>query len=138
MPFEQVIAFCSRTLADKKGYSYPTNPSEYLKFTDNSDISDWAVDTTALAVREKLIESGGMVEPQKNISRSEAAVILYRLFMLLYEPPVMAMDIDDTSVDIPIIPIAAGTGLVLASGIGGVIIWKKARQKNKQKGVNRD
>lgn len=129
VPLEQVIAFCSRTLADKKGYSYPTNPSEYLNFTDNSDISDWAIDTTALAVREKLIESGGTLEPQKDISRSQAAVILYKLFMLLYEPPVTAMDIDDTSVDIPIIPIAAGTGLVLASGIGGAIIWKKSKAK---------
>lgn len=130
VPFEQVIAFCSRTLADKKGYSYPANPSEYLKFTDNSDISEWAVDTTALAVREKLIESSGTLEPQKNISRSEAAVILYKLFMLLYEPPVTAMDIDDTSTNIPVIPIAAGTGVILASGIGGFIFWKK-RKVNK-------
>ncbi|MGI6030464.1 MAG: S-layer homology domain-containing protein [Eubacteriales bacterium] len=133
---EQVIAFCSRTLADKKGYSYPENPNEYLSFTDNDAISDWAIDTTALAARETLIESGGTLEPQQAIARGEAALMLYRLFMLLYEPPVTVMEIEDTGMNIPMLPIAVGGSLVLLAGaVGGIWYFRKRSANLQMQGV---
>ncbi|MBR5533436.1 MAG: S-layer homology domain-containing protein [Ruminiclostridium sp.] len=120
---EQVIALCSRTLADKKGYTYPENPVDYLKFVDADEISDWALETTALAVRESLIEGTGVLGPQDPISRGDAARMLYRLFMLLYEPPAAEITVVDTSSDVPVLPIALGVAAVAAVGAGAVI-WK--------------
>lgn len=134
VPLEQVIAFCSRTLADKKGYAYPENLEEYLSFTDRADISDWAVETVALAVRESLIDEGGALEPQRNISRAEAALMLYKLFMLLYEPPVTAMDIDDTSVEgggitVPIVVgVCAAAAVCAGLAFAGVKHSRKVRK----------
>lgn len=128
---EEVIALCSRTLADKKGYSYPTDVAAYLTFTDADTISDWARDTTALAVRETLISGTGTLAPQQSISRGEAALLLYRLFMLLYEPPVAEMHFDGfddtTSSGLPTVAIAlAGVGL-LGGGAAGVVYRRKKR-----------
>ncbi|MDO4540437.1 MAG: S-layer homology domain-containing protein, partial [Syntrophomonadaceae bacterium] len=82
---EQVVALCARTLADKQGYLYPAAPEEYLNFDDGNAISDWAREAVALAVREGLIEGSGNLEPQSSIGRGESAMLLYNLFMLLYE-----------------------------------------------------
>lgn len=81
----EMISFSTRILAEKKEYSYPNNPEEYLNFVDNESIAEWANNTVALAVREDLIDNGGVLLPEGEISRADAAVILYRLFMLLYE-----------------------------------------------------
>ena len=123
---EQVIALCSRTLADKKGYTYPETPADYLKFEDADEISDWALETTALAVREGLIEGTGTLGPQEPISRGDAAMMLYRLFMLLYEPPAAEITVVDTSSNAPVLPIALGVAAVAAAGAGAVI-WKKKK-----------
>ena len=123
---EQVIALCSRTLADKKGYTYPESPADYLKFEDADEISDWALETTALAVREGLIEGTGVLDPQDPISRGDAAMMLYRLFMLLYEPPAAEITVVDTSSNVPVLPIALGVAAVAAVGAGAVI-WKKKK-----------
>lgn len=112
---EQVIALCSRTLADKKGYRYPEDPQVYLTFDDAASISNWARETTALAVRENLVDGGGSLEPKRAISRGEAALILYRLFMLLYETPPAALNVNAGEPGgIPVIPIAVGGGAVVA------------------------
>ena len=123
---EQVIALCSRTLADKKGYTYPENPADYLKFEDVDEISDWALETTALAVREGLIEGTGTLGPQEPISRGDAARMLYRLFMLLYEPPAAEITVVDTGSGGSALPIALGVAAVAAVGAGAVI-WKKKK-----------
>lgn len=123
---EQVIALCSRTLADKKGYTYPAPPADYLKFEDADEISDWALETTALAVREGLIEGTGVLGPQDPISRGNAARMLYRLFMLLYEPPAAEITVVDTNSGGSALPIALGVAAVAAVGAGAVI-WKKKK-----------
>ena len=123
---EQVIALCSRTLADKKGYTYPETPADYLKFEDADEISDWALETTALAVREGLIEGTGVLGPQDPISRGDAAMMLYRLFMLLYEPPAAEITVVDTGSGGSALPIALGVAAVAAVGAGAVI-WKKKK-----------
>lgn len=94
---EQLIALCGRTLADKKGYIYPENPKGYLNFADNDSIAGWAVPDMAIAVQNGLIDNGGILLPQTEISRSEAAEILYKLFMLLYDVPPVAVDFDNAA-----------------------------------------
>lgn len=122
---EQVIALCSRTLAEKKGYSYPSDPASYLTFDDAGSIANWAKETTALAVRETLIEGGGSLGPKEAISRGEAALILYRLFMLLYETPQAALTVD-TGGDGSMTPVVAGGAAVLVlAGAGTAVLWKR-------------
>ncbi len=85
MTREEALALCSRTLINHKKYTRPEMPFDYLHFTDNKDISDWAEGEIALTVREALIEDGGMLYPQSEISRADGALLLYKLFMLLHE-----------------------------------------------------
>ena len=132
---EQVIALCSRTLADKKGYRYPEDPNVYLTFDDAASISKWARETTALAVRENLIDGGGSLEPKQAISRGEAALTLYRLFMLLYETPPAVLNVHaDNTGSVPWGPIAAGgaTAVVLAGAATVILRRKKAALAQKE------
>ena len=123
---EQVIALCSRTLVDKKGYSYPDDPAAYLTFADADTIADWARETTALAVRETLIDGTGTLAPQQAITRGEAALLLYRLFMLLYEPPVaeMAFDGFDSGSPVPAVALTLG-GIAVLGGAGAVVYRRR-------------
>ena len=84
---EQLIALASRTLVEKKGYEYPDDLDPYLSFVDSDRISEWARKDVALAVREGLIQGGGLLFPQADTTRAQAAEILYKLFMLLYDVP---------------------------------------------------
>lgn len=83
---EQVIMLCARTLVEQKGYLYPESLEYYLQFDDVDQISEWSKQAIALAVREGLIDGKGALDPKTDIKRLEAAKILYKLFMLLYEP----------------------------------------------------
>ncbi len=85
IPTEQVISLCARTIADQKGYVYPENVEDYLRFADADAISKWAVNDIALAVQSGLVKDGGELAPKAEITKAESAEILYELFMLLYE-----------------------------------------------------
>ncbi|MGG0718133.1 S-layer homology domain-containing protein [Robertmurraya massiliosenegalensis] len=85
VPVEQVLAIASRTLVEKKGYNYPINEEGYLQFADKVNISDWVMKDIALAVQVGLIDAGGVLGPQNEITKAEASDLLYRLFMLLYD-----------------------------------------------------
>lgn len=89
-----VLSFAGRTLANKKGYAYPENPEDYLQFVDSEKIQEHAREEIALAVREGLIDQGGLLTPQRQITRAEAADILYKLYMLLYEEPMYLLKAD--------------------------------------------
>lgn len=126
---EQVLALAARTLADKKGYSYPENAFEYLSFDGGEAVSKWAVQAVALAVREGIVAQGESLLPTGDISRSDAALYLYRLFMLLYEVSPVAITIDSASAgsDLTLpISIAGGALLLLAGGTVVFIRRKKA------------
>ncbi|WFA08000.1 S-layer homology domain-containing protein [Tissierella sp. Yu-01] len=120
---EQLIALCGRTLVDKKGYVYPENPKDYLSFVDSDSIADWATVDIAIAVQNGLIDNGGILMPQMEMSRDEGAEILYKLFMLLYEVPPVAVEIDEAveatseSVEIK----ESGTSPVVIGSILGVL-----------------
>ena len=126
---EQIIALCARTLADKKGYSYPENPDEYLTYTDADKIGGWARSTTALAVREGLIDRGGALNPKEAVTRDEAALMLYKLFMLLYETSAENAPVSSVagggSGSFPVVPVVGGAIVVLAAAGGGVFFMKK-------------
>lgn len=82
---EQVVTLCGRTLAEKKGYTYPENPESFLVFDDMDTISEWAKADIALAAQCELIENSGSFTPDGTVSRTEGAVMLYKTFMLLYD-----------------------------------------------------
>lgn len=91
---EQVIALASRTISEKNGYLYPDKTDVYLSFTGESGISSWADKEVALAVREGIYDPGMRLELTGPISRCDAAVILYRLFMIMNNTPEMSVSVD--------------------------------------------
>ena len=145
---EQMLTVTGRTLAERKGYAVPEDAGVYLSvFTDGGAVSEWAREHTALSVREGLKDRGGMLEPQGSITREQAAVALYRLFLRLYEVPPVALDLPPESEEAPdeekedgvsesgeepgngtviLIASAAGAG-VLAGAAAAVIILKKRK-----------
>lgn len=137
---EEVIALCSRTLAERKGYVYPNNPADYMHFADNSDVI-WGHSEISMAVREGLIEDGGILAPQTATSRRDAAIILYRLFMLLHEvepvavvtnaPMAGAGSASDGGSSIPVWPIAGAAAGVAAVGGGAAFVLLKRRKAAK-------
>jgi hypothetical protein len=162
IPVEQLAALASRTLAEKKGYGYPEEPDSYLHFADADHISEWAKNDIALAVREGLLDDGGLLLPRSDATRAQAAEMLYRLFMLLYEIPPALFQVDrDAAVDaatasaaVPepeaagttpdadsapsrtsrLLPPTVGTGIVLlAAGAGAFLLYRrKSRSHTRQ------
>ena len=133
---EQLLALAARTLIEQKGYTEPSNPEEYLStYTDGDQVSGWARNQTAMAVREGLVDRGALLNPQGDISRAQAAVVLYRLFLLLYEVPPVALELPPVTgkaaegggVNSVVAAVAAG-GSVLAVG-GGAAAWFLLRKK---------
>lgn len=82
---QQVIALVARTINEKNGYSYPDNIEKYIAGYDG--ISEWAKKELALALREGLYTPEMNLEFQSAISRKDAAVMLYRLFMIMNNTP---------------------------------------------------
>lgn len=144
MTVEQMLALAARTLVDQKGYALPTDAEQYLNsFEDRETISGWARQEVAMAVREKLVDRGGVLDPLAGITREQAAVILYRLFLLLYEVPPVALELppvtetaartetSDTESEAPsaaVITAAVG-GVTLAGGGVGAAWYFLVRKK---------
>lgn len=126
---EELISIAARTLANRKGYSYPENTEEYINFADSELIQGWEnqYGEIAFAVREGLIDDGGILAPQMNITRADAALILYRLFNLLYDtaPIKTQTAAGNVSVSFPVVLVAlGGVGLV---GLGTVFYVLRKR-----------
>lgn len=116
---EEVISISSRTLAGKKGYDFPENTDDYVQFADNADIEGWEnqYEEIALAVREGLIDKGGILAPKSNVTRLDAAVILYRLFNCLYDVAPAQTPTQSSEESFPIgAAVAAGGAVVIAGG----------------------
>ena len=111
MSVEHMLALAGRTLVEQKAYSVPADSSEYLEiFTDRDKISERTAAHVALAIREGLFKDIETSESQKEITREQAAVILYRLFLLLYEVPPVDLDVP------------TGLGAILFVVIGGLVV----------------
>ena len=119
---EQVLALAARTLADKKGYAYPENPADYLVFPGAENVSQWAQQAVALAARENIAAPNESVDPTEAISRSDAALYLYRLFMLLYEVSPVEMNAAFGSSLTPTMA-AAAAAVLLAAAL--TLLWRK-------------
>lgn len=90
---EQVFAIAARTLMEQKGYRAPDEPEDYLRYQDRAEISDWAAPLVALAVREGIVSRADTLNPKAELTREQAAIVLYRLFQLLYEVTPTALEI---------------------------------------------
>lgn len=84
---EQVVALTARTINQKNGYVYPENTDKYLNFTDDNLIGEWAEKEIALAMREGIYSTDMKLKFADDISRKDAAVMLYRLFMIMNNTP---------------------------------------------------
>lgn len=130
---EEVIALCSRTLMEKKSFLAPENAADYLHFVDTAQIPNWAKQEIAFAVREGLIDDGGILQPAYEINRADAALILYRLFMKLYEtPPVqikLAPEPEETG--LPSAAPIAVIGLAAVACVGLVFMRKRKESCSK-------
>jgi len=51
----------------------------------------------ALSIREGIVDRGGELLPLDNVTRGDAALILYRLFLLLHEVPTVALELPPVS-----------------------------------------
>ncbi len=124
---EQVAALAGRTLVDQKDYVYPPDNAPYLTFEDAASISDWAKQDVALAVQTELIDETGVFEPRRDITRAEAADLLYRLFMMLYETAPIASKhhADGKGQSMPDIRIPLACATLGAGGIGFYIYKRK-------------
>lgn len=144
---EQMLALAARTLIDYKGYALPTDPDSYLgAFDDGGDVSDWAKQQVALAIREGLVDRGGELDPIGNVTREEAALILYRLFLLLHEVPAVALELPPVSETTSIVPaiiggegqgfpaavIAAAFAAITVVAIVGVVVTVLVLKKRKK------
>lgn len=130
IPVSHVLSFSGRTLANLKGYDYPAESEKYLQFMDANKVLEESRGEIALAVREGLIEQGGMLEPQRQITRLESAEILYKLYMLLYEEPNYMLS---TTVKPPNSFIKengimiAGITIPLVAILAGVYFWRRKK-----------
>lgn len=135
---EQVAAITARTLIDAKGYHYPENADAYLSFSDTGEIGSWAKNDIALAVQNGIVSGGSTFAPKRDITRAEAALILYRMFMRLYETPPAVVELPQPESVVEPEPVATEEGIpttvlvclcvgagVAIGGVGVLLIGKK-------------
>lgn len=128
---EQVFALAARTLMEQKGYAQPADSEVYLSsFNDRSELSPWAAPQVALAVREGIAGRGAVLLPKANITREQAAVVLYRLFQLLYEVSPVSLELPGGGGGFPLpAVIGIGAGALAMGGVAvAVILLRKKKQ----------
>ena len=82
---EQIIVVAARVLGGEMNYKTPSNPAAYLsKYSDT--VVSWAQPQVALATRENLVvyRTDGTFSGAKNMTRGDAAIIIYRLFQRIW------------------------------------------------------
>jgi hypothetical protein len=79
----EIIAITARTLKSEMKYKDANNPDTYLNnYKDKKSLPDWCLKEVSLATRENLIvkRTDGNFNPNTNMTRGDAAIVLYRLF----------------------------------------------------------
>ena len=82
---EQIVVIAARVLGSEMNYKTPSNTSKYLsKYSDT--VVSWAQPQVALATRENLVvyRTDGTFSGAKNMTRDDAAIIIYRLFQRIW------------------------------------------------------
>ncbi|MBQ3553472.1 MAG: S-layer homology domain-containing protein [Clostridia bacterium] len=129
MTVEQMLTLAARTLVEHKEYQLPDDATAYISvFEDYGEISAWAEKSVALCVREQIVDAQEFLHPQNPITREQAAVILYRLFLLLYEvTPVETVTASGVNIGL----VAGVGGGAVAAGGAGVGIWYFLKRRRK-------
>ncbi len=75
---EQMAVMIARAL----GEDVPANVANFTDFDDKADISDYALESIAIAVRAELMngKDGNKIDPKGYATRAESATVIYRLF----------------------------------------------------------
>jgi hypothetical protein len=84
---DQIVAICARTLRAEMHYKDPQDEEGYLAlYGDRGDIPAWGATDIALATRENLVlkRVDGRFCPATAMTRGDAAIILYRMFMKIW------------------------------------------------------
>ena len=82
---EQIVAVAARVLINDMKYKTPSNTGTYLsKYSDT--VASWAQSQVALATKENLVvyRTDGTFSGAKNMTRGDAAIIIYRLFQKIW------------------------------------------------------
>ena len=82
---EQIVTVAGRVLVNEMKYKQPGNASKYLgKYKDS--VATWAQPMVALATKENLVvyRSDGKFLGAQNMTRGDAAIIIYRLFQKIW------------------------------------------------------
>ncbi len=82
---QEIVAVAARVLKNEMHYKEPANTQTYLaKYSDT--VAAWAQPEVALATRENLIvyRVDGTFSGTKNMTRGDAAIIIYRLFQHIW------------------------------------------------------
>ena len=84
---DQIVAVSARVLRNEMKYNNPSNVSSLLnKYSDGNAVPDWAKTDVALATQLNLVvqRTDGSFSPSTTMTRGDAAVILYRMFMKIW------------------------------------------------------
>ena len=137
MPMQQMLALASRTLVNKKGYTYPADPSATLNqaYIDGT-VDGWAKEAVAMALRDGLWDFDDTLYPQEIITREQAAVVLYRLFLLLQEVSVLGLN-TATNVILTVTAVIASVAIVVCVVLIVVLIRKNNEISKRKKGKTR-
>ena len=84
---DQIVAVAARVLRSEMGYRDPANVDGVLgAYTDAGSIAGWGRTDIALATRENLVvrRTDGTFNGGATMTRGDAAVILYRMFMKIW------------------------------------------------------
>ena len=78
---QDMIVLSEKALTIAKEMAKNGSSKDLEKFSDNSDISSYAVDSVANFVNSGLISgSNGNINPRSNATRAEAAVLIYKIY----------------------------------------------------------
>jgi len=91
---EQIIAIIARTLKSEMGYKYFDTDKEcqeylrgkYYAKDDFANLPNWGLHQISLATKEGIIApSNGRFNPKEEMTRGEAAVILYEFYKKIWQ-----------------------------------------------------
>ncbi len=138
---EDMFALCGKVLVEKKGYQCPENFMDYLLFSDKTQLTSENVPYIAVAVQCGLCENGGEFAPETFITKSDAADVLYKTYMLLYDTSSVTTSLSSSAQTEEIAPpvknditiwvrlgLCAGITLIIALVV--VIVSKKKKDDN--------
>lgn len=87
IPKDQITAVAARVLRIEMKYKNPKDINRTLSvYTDIGSLANWSTTDISLATRENLVVKrvDGRFNPNENMTRGDAAIILYRMFMKIW------------------------------------------------------